>query len=212
MKHSFKGFSYSYSYCCVWILTELFFLFFIIATPKIRHQHRHLPLYFQFEQRQETNNVVAQAIFHLYVHSEQWLRANEFTVWKQLVNHPTLNIDIFKLLQVSSNKNTFQSLFGHFSNISIPNRDQHGHYIQIDVTNMVSEWFLHPQSTHGLLIKINTSSDTQGAHKIVATDPSHSETVSFFILKKNIKICFIDTFVRVVKLENSFLKHSNMII
>lgn len=173
----------------LFVLFKINFLFLLIATPKIRHQHRHLPLYFQFEQRQETNNVVAQAIIHLYVHSEQWLRVNELTVWKQLVNHPTLNIDLFKLLQVSSNKNTFQSLFGHFSNISIPSREQHGHYIQIDVTNMVSEWFLHPQSTHGLLIKINTSSDTQGAHKIVATDPSHSETVS----KKKIPIKGADT-------------------
>jgi hypothetical protein len=131
-------------------------------------------LYFQFLENQETNNLVAQATLYLYVHSDKWWRSSKHSP----KNIKMIDIEISKVLN-----GPYKEIVEVFRNITIPDINENGHYIQLNITNMVGEWFANHNMTHGMAVKVTTSNGTISSHslqKIVSLDPS-SQTVSSFI-------------------------------
>lgn len=148
----------------------IFFLSFLVsATVKPRHKSH---LVYQFTESQEMNNVVSQATLNIFVYSKNYLRSTDVQLQK---NARLIDIEIAKVLQGSQHKMIFET----FRNISIPDGGNDGEYVQLNITDMVAEWFSSHETSHGLSVKI-IASRTGAAlpHKTVSLDAENFSTVS----------------------------------
>lgn len=118
------------------------------------------------------NNVVAQAALNIYIYSKKYLRSTDVQLQKS-TRH--IDIEIAKVLQGSQHKMIFET----FRNISIPDGGSDGEFVQLNITDMVAEWFSSHETSHGLSVKI-IASRTGAAlpHKIVSLDAENFSTVS----------------------------------
>lgn len=149
----------------------------VSATVKPRHKSH---LVYQFTESQEMNNVVSQATLNIFVYSRKYLRSSDLQLPK---NFRLIDIEVAKVLQGSQHKMIFET----FRNISIPDGGgSDGDYVQLNITDLVSEWFSSRETSHGLSVKI-IASRTGAAlpHKIVSLDAENFSTVS----KRNPKLC-----------------------
>lgn len=134
-----------------------FFFSRCIAAIKPRHKWH---LIFTFTENQKTNNAVLQATLHIFVHSRKFLLANS-------IEHPQnlkfIDIEIAQILKGAKHTR----LFDAFRNISLPEGDD-GHYVELNVTALVTEWFHNHESSHGIVIKILSSQNgVQLPHRVV---------------------------------------------
>lgn len=144
-----------------------FYLFSDIVKP--RHKSH---LFFQFTESEEMNNVVAQATLNIFVHSKRYLKVSDFQLPKNL---RLIDIEIANILKGSQHKIIFKT----FRNISLPETGSDGEYVQLNITEMVGEWFQSLEKSHGMAIKIFASKT--GAtlpHKIMSLDADDFKTVS----------------------------------
>jgi hypothetical protein len=147
----------------------LIFVFVFPASVKPRHKSH---LVFQFTESQETNNVVAQAILNVFVHSKTYLRSNDVQFPKSLRN---IDIEIGKILQGSQHKLVFNT----FQNISVPDDGNEGQYVHLNITEMVAKWFVSHEAAHGMSVKIFSSENGQPLpHKLLSLDAENLSTVS----------------------------------
>lgn len=117
------------------------------------------------------NNVVSQAILNIFVHSKKHLR----TMDQLPKNVRLIDIEIAKVLQGSQHKMIFET----FRNISLPDGGNDGEFVQLNITQMVAEWFSSHETSHGMAIKIIASkSGATLPHKIVSLDADNFTTVS----------------------------------
>ena len=128
-----------------------------VAAVKARHKWH---LIFAFTENQESNNAVLQATLHLFVHSWKYLIANE-------IEHPPnlkfIDIEIAKILKGAQHK----MIFDVFHNISIPESGD-GRYVQLNITDLVTEWFHNHDTSHGIVVKIlSPRTGAQLSHQIV---------------------------------------------
>ena len=128
-----------------------------VAAVKARHKWH---LIFAFTENQESNNAVLQATLHLFVHSRKYLIANE-------IEHPPnlkfIDIEIAKILKGAQHK----MIFDVFHNISIPESGD-GRYVQLNITDLVTEWFHNHDTSHGIVVKIlSPRTGAQLSHQIV---------------------------------------------
>lgn len=127
-------------------------------------------MFFQFTESQESNNVVAKAELNLFVHSKSFLRARDMLP----ENLGFIDIEIAKVLH-GSHKIVFDTI----RNVSLPDAGSDGEFKQLNITQMVAEWFSSYETSHGLAIKIYSSATgEQLPHKIVALDAENFSTVS----------------------------------
>lgn len=118
------------------------------------------------------NNVVSQAILNVFVHSKKHLRSTDLQLPKNL---RLIDIEIAKVLQGSQHKMIFET----FRNISLPDGGNDGEFVQLNITQMVGEWFSSHETSHGMAIKIIASkSGATLPHKIVSLDADNFTTVS----------------------------------
>jgi hypothetical protein len=146
-------------------------LFFLIISAALKPRHKS-HLVFQFTEIQKMNNFIAQAFMNVFVRSKKYLRSSDLQVPNNL---RLIDIEIAKVLQGSQHKIIFKT----FRNVSVPNVDNDGEFIQLNVTEMVAEWFVSQEASHGMSIKIFAS--TTGyvlPHKIVSLDIEDFATVS----------------------------------
>jgi hypothetical protein len=135
------------------------------------------------------NNVVSQAFLNVFVHSKRYLRSTDMQLPKNL---RFIDIEIGKVLQGSQHKKNFET----FRNLSVPDGGNDGDFVQLNVTQMVAEWFLSEETSHGMVIKITASkSGAPLPHKIVSLDAENFATVSsnvnsplslYFFSRKNL--------------------------
>lgn len=120
------------------------------------------------------NNAVSHAVLNLYVHSKNFLRSSDTSLPKSL---QFIDIEIAKVLQGSQHKIIFET----FRNISIPDvTNKDGQFVQLNITDMVAEWFSSHETAHGMAVKIIASkSGAPMPHKIVSLDAENFTTVSF---------------------------------
>lgn len=118
-------------------------------------------------------NAVAQAVLNIFVHSKKFLRSTDLSLPKSL---QFIDIEIAKVLQGSQHKIVFET----FRNISIPDvAGSDGQFVQLNITDMVAEWFMSEETSHGMAVKIIASkSGAPLPHKIVSLDAEKSDTVS----------------------------------
>ena len=127
---------------------------------------------FQFTESQETNNIVSQAVLNVFVHSKKYLRSSDLQLPKNL---RFIDIEIAKVLQGSQHKMIFET----FHNISVPDGGNDGDFVQLNITQMVAEWFSSHETSHGMAVKIIASkSGATLPHKIVSLDAGNFSTVS----------------------------------
>lgn len=151
------------------------------ATIKPRHKSHMI---FQFTESQEMNNIVSQATLNLFLHSRKYLRS--LTDSQIPKNLRCVDIEIARILQGSQHKLIFET----FRNISVPDDGNDGDYVQLNVTDLVAEWFSSQETSHSLSVKIiECKSGTTMPHKIVGLDVESFATVS------NVFICQLGTIV-----------------
>lgn len=150
---------------------DSFDLCFRVVSASVKPRHKS-HLVFQFTESQETNNVVAQAILNVFVHSKAFLRSNDVQLPKSL---RCIDIEIGKILQGSQHKLIFKT----FLNISVPDDGNDGEYAQLNITDMVAKWFLSHETSHGMSVKIFSSETGQALpHRFVSLDAENFSTVS----------------------------------
>lgn len=121
------------------------------------------------------NNVVSQAFLNIFVHSKRYLRSSDMQLPKNL---RFVDIEIGKVLQGSQHKKNFET----FRNLSVPDGGNDGDFVQLNVTQMVAEWFLSEETLHGMVIKITASkSGALLTHKIVSLEAENFATVSSYV-------------------------------
>ena len=146
------------------------YFFNLSAAIKSRHKSH---LIFQFTESQQINNAVAQAVLNMFVHSKMFLRSIDISLPKSL---QYIDIEIAKVLQGSQHKIIVET----FRNISIPDvAGSDGQFVQLNITQMVAEWFSSHDTSHGMAVKIIASkSGAPLPHKIVSLDAENFTTVS----------------------------------
>lgn len=149
-------------------INQLFFHF--AATIKPRHKSHMI---FQFTESQEMNNIVSQATLNLFLHSRKYLRSlPDLQIPKNL---RCLDIEIARILQGSQHKLIFET----FHNISVPDGGNDGDYVQLNITDLVAEWFSSHETSHSLSVKIiECKSGATMPHKIIGLDVESFTTVS----------------------------------
>lgn len=141
------------------------------TTVKPRHKSH---LVYQFTESQKTNNVVAQATLNIFVYSKRFLRSTDVQLPKNIPR--LIDIEIAKVLQGSQHKLIFET----FRNISIPDDGSDGDYVQVNITDLVAEWFSSHETSHGLSVKIIASRNGAALpHKIVSLDAENILTRPF---------------------------------
>lgn len=141
-----------------------------ISAPKLRHQSKQRNghsdvLQFHFDNVKHSQ--VTKAILHIFVHSEQWLIDHD-----PLNKYDkTFNLTIHK---VKRNAKAYQQLVNHHEG-HIPKSK--GHYLSVDVTHMVDEWYRNPPSNYGAVIKVNG----QNGHKFIVLNSGDREHVSLHL-------------------------------
>lgn len=141
---------------------------YFILVPKLRHQsklrngHQDV-LQFHFDTIKDSQ--VSKATLHLFLHSEQWLAEHDLSKKYDKVFNLTVH-------RVKRSANGFhQVLVNHYDG-HIPR--SRGHYVSIDVTKMVDEWYRNPPSNYGAVIKVNG----QSGHRFIVTNVGDREHVS----------------------------------
>lgn len=118
------------------------------------------------------NNAVMLATLNLFVHSKRHLRLTDLQLPKNL---RLIDIEIAKVLQGSQHKMIFET----FRNISVPDTANDGEFVQLNITEMVAEWFSSHETSHGMSVKIvGSRTGTTLPHKIVSLDAEDVATVS----------------------------------
>lgn len=118
-----------------------------------------------------------QATLYIFVHSKKYLIANE-------IKHPSnlefIDVKIEKILKNSH----FKSEYRVFRDISIPEYGD-GHYIELDVTKLVTEWFSSHEDNHTIIVKIlSPHNGDQLTHKIISLSVDDAVKVSKFFIAK----------------------------
>lgn len=150
-----------------------FHIVLLSATVKVRHKAQ---LVFQFTESQEMNNAVAQATLNLYVHSKKYLRSEDMQLPKNL---RFIDIEIAKVLQGSQHKMIFET----FRNISLPDGGNDGEFIKLNITQMVAEWFMSHETSHGMAVKVTAAkSGLVLPHNVVSLDSENFITVSRVVI------------------------------
>ncbi|CRL08163.1 CLUMA_CG020966, isoform A [Clunio marinus] len=153
----------------------------IYAFPSTAIKPRHKShLIFQFTESQELNNAVIYATLNLFIHSETYLKSNNIHVPQGI---QFLDIEVANILQGLQHK----KIYNTYQNISIPKGDTNGAFIQLNITNLVSEWFLSQKTTHGIALKIMFSkTGLVLPHKVISLDSGNYSTRPFIdILPKD---------------------------
>lgn len=174
----FKVKSFSHPFDALFLVSSTFshslFLLCCIAAIKPRHKWH---LIFTFTENQKTNNAVLQATLHIFVHSRKFLLANS-------IEHPQnlkfIDIEIAQILKGAKHTRIFDA----FRNVSL-HEDGEGHYIELNVTSLVTEWFHSNEQSHGIVVKIFSSHDGSSLpHRVVNLNLEDLNKVSwnFFIL------------------------------
>lgn len=118
--------------------------------------------------------MVAKAELNIFVHSKSFLRSRDMRFPENL---GFIDIEIAKVLH-GSHKIVFDTI----RNISIPDAGSDGEFKQLNITQMVAEWFSCYETSHGLAIKIFSSATGDPLpHKIVALDAENFSTVSLIV-------------------------------
>lgn len=150
--------------------TQTYYLCYCLLSATIKPRHKS-HLIFQFTESQTSNNVVAKAELNVFVHSRSFLRAREMRLPENL---GFIDIEIAKVLH-GSHKIVFDTI----RNVSLPDAGSDGEFKQLNITQMVAEWFSSYETSHGLAIKIYSSvTGDPLPHKIVALDAENLATVS----------------------------------
>lgn len=94
------------------------------------------------------------------MHSRKFLLANS-------IDHPQnlkfIDIEIAQILKGAKHTRFFDA----FRNISLPEGDD-GHYVELNVTGLVKEWFHSHEPSYGMVIKILSSHNgEQLPHRVV---------------------------------------------
>jgi hypothetical protein len=147
----------------------------LIAAEKTRHKWH---LIFAFTESQESNNAVLQATLHLFVHSRAFLAANG-------IEHPpnldTIDIEVAKVLKSNAHKIVFKT----FTNLSVPATGE-GHFVKLNITDLVIEWFQHHEKSHGVVVKVTApGSKSSLSHRIVALNADDFVKVINFFSRLN---------------------------
>jgi hypothetical protein len=141
---------------------------FCFSFTAARHKSRFV---FTFSENQESNNAVAHAALNLFIRSRNYLQLLNDTKLQQI---KYINIEVARILQTSSHKLVFKL----FKDIAVPNNENGGEYVQLDITKLVAEWFRSTDKSHAIAIKIMpTNADTQLPHKIAVFDVDDVEKV-----------------------------------
>ena len=65
----------------------------------------------------------------------------------------------------------------------MPDGTGDGDFVQLNITDMVAEWFASFQTSHGLSVKILASKNSETLpHKVVSLDADNFATVSYYKL------------------------------
>lgn len=153
-----------------WVQSNQLSRFIFPVTIKPRHKSH---LVFQFTETQEMNNLVAQATLNLFVHSRNYLKSTDLQLSKNLRH---IDIEVSKVLQGSQHKMIFET----FRNLSLPDGVNDGEFLQLNITEMVAEWFLSHEKSHGMAVKLlDSHSGVALPHKIASFDIDNFTTVSY---------------------------------
>lgn len=101
---------------------------------------------------------------HIFIHSKHWLKEHE----PDFVYADKINLTVHRIKRKEKHYHQFESQFV----VKIP--EEKGHYIKVNITSMVDDWYKEPSSNYGLLIKING----QSGHKLAVTDSEDKANVS----------------------------------
>lgn len=116
-----------------------------------------------------------QATLHLFVHSRAFLTASG-------IEHPPnlemIDIEIAKVLK----SNTHKIVFKTFVNVSVPMEGE-GRFVQLNITELVTEWFQHHEKSHGIVVKVTApGTKTALSHRIVALNADDFIKVTFVVI------------------------------
>lgn len=119
------------------------------------------------------NNAVAHATLNLFVHSRTYMKQHEMQLPKSL---KFIDIEVAKVLHSSQHKITFKI----FRNISVPEKDNDGEFVPLNITEMVAEWFSSQEKTHAMAVKVfGSATGNVLQHKIVSINVQDFATVSW---------------------------------
>jgi hypothetical protein len=105
------------------------------------------------------------------VHSRKFLLDNGI---KHSENLKFIDIEIAQILIGAKHTRPFDAL----RNVSL-HEDGDGHFVELNVTSLVTEWFHNREPTHGIVVNILSSLDgTQLPHRVVNLNPEDINKVS----------------------------------
>lgn len=99
---------------------------------------------------------VSKATLYIFIHSETWLKQHD----SENKYEKKFNLTVH---QIRRNTKIYHQLV-NYREAYVP--EHKGHYITIDVSKLVDNWYQDPQSNYGLLLKVNGHS----GHKLAVTD------------------------------------------
>lgn len=112
-------------------------------------RHNSEILHFHFTKSEHTE--IDQAVLHLFVHGEAYLRKINDSNMKNANENRTFGITLSRIVRsVSQFENTLLRQEGNFR-YEVPYGD--GHFIRINITEMTTEWYNKPYNNHGMIIK-----------------------------------------------------------
>lgn len=118
------------------------------------------------------NNLVAQATLNLFVRSRTYMRLHDMQLPKNL---KYIDIEISKVLYNSHHKIAFET----FHNISVPDKENDGEFVPLNITEMVAEWFSSQETSHAMAIRvIGSTTGNVLQHRIVSINDQDFATVS----------------------------------
>lgn len=131
------------------------YVIYLFSVKKIRHREI---LNFTFSSIEHT--MAAEAILHVYVYGDEYLRPHE-------LSSRTFNISVHRVVKTASQPDNILLLTEAEHRFEVPHGE--GHFIQINVTKLAQEWFVHPFNNHGLILKM----DSLGRKVVVIDSTTH---------------------------------------
>lgn len=124
--------------------------------------------------------MAAEAILHVYVYGDVHLRPHE-------LSSRVFNISVHRVVKTATQPDMLLTEAEH--RFEVPHGE--GNFIQINVTKLTQEWFVHPSNNHGLILKM----DSLGRKVVVIDSTTHIGVRNLILLLHSIisyiKLLFI---------------------
>lgn len=113
--------------------------------------------------------MAAEAVLHIYIHGENYLRLSNS-------QSRMFNISVHRVVKSASQPDNILLLTEAEHRYEVPHGD--GQFLEINVTKLTQEWFLHPFNNHGLILKM----DSLGRKAVVIDSATYKGVSIIFYL------------------------------